>query len=310
MKVVLVIAGPTAVGKTELCVKLAQELKTEVVSADSRQFYRELSIGTAKPTTEEMQGVLHHFINSHSIQDYFSVGDFERECLQRLEAIFSTKDVAILTGGSGLFLKTITDGLDEMPEVDLSIREELMQRFTEQGITPLVEELKRLDPAYFEYVDRNNTQRIVRALEVCLSTGKPYSSFRTGQKAKRPFEIIKICLTRDREVLYDRINRRVNLMMEAGLIEEVKSVIRYRDHYALKTVGYQEVFEYFDGTYDYAKMVEKIQQNSRRYAKRQLTWFRHQGDFQWFDASDYEGLRAYVNDQISAYQQSSGNQNA
>lgn len=294
MKVVIVIAGPTAVGKTELCVRLAQELNTEIVSADSRQFYREISIGTAKPTPEEMQQVRHHFIDSHSIQDYFSVGDFERECLQTLEEIFSRKDVVILTGGSGLFLKTITDGMDEMPEVDLSIREELMQRFAREGITPLVEELKRLDPAYFEYVDRNNTQRIVRALEVCLTTGKPYSSFRTGQKAKRPFEVIKICLTRDREVLYDRINRRVNLMMEAGLIEEVQSVSDYRDHYALKTVGYQEVFEYFDGNYDYGKMVEKIQQNSRRYAKRQLTWFRHQGDFQWFEAADYESLKAYV----------------
>ncbi|MDR6196626.1 tRNA (adenosine(37)-N6)-dimethylallyltransferase MiaA [Siphonobacter sp. SORGH_AS_0500] len=304
MKVVIVIAGPTAVGKTELCVKLAQELNTEIVSADSRQFYKELSIGTAKPTVEEMQGIRHHFIDSHSIQDYFSVGDFERECLQTLEAIFSRKDVVILTGGSGLFLKTITDGLDEMPEVDLSVREELMQRFAEQGITPLVEELRRLDPAYFEYVDRNNTQRIVRALEVCLSTGKPYSSFRTGQKAKRPFEVIKICLTRDREVLYDRINRRVNLMMEAGLIDEVKSVTDYREHYALKTVGYQEVFEYFDGTYDSGKMVEKIQQNSRRYAKRQLTWFRHQGDFQWFEASDYEGVKAYILDQLAGYRSS------
>jgi len=299
MKVVIVIAGPTAVGKTELCVRLAQELNTEIVSADSRQFYREISIGTAKPTPEEMQQVRHHFIDSHSIQDYFSVGDFERECLQTLEEIFSRKDVVILTGGSGLFLKTITDGMDEMPEVDLSIREELMQRFAREGITPLVEELKRLDPAYFEYVDRNNTQRIVRALEVCLTTGKPYSSFRTGQKAKRPFEVIKICLTRDREVLYDRINRRVNLMMEAGLIEEVQSVSHYRDHYALKTVGYQEVFEYSDGKYDYGKMVEKIQQNSRRYAKRQLTWFRHQGDFQWFEASDYEGIKAYVLSKIA-----------
>lgn len=310
MNVLVVIAGPTAVGKTELCVKLAQELNTEIVSADSRQFYRELSIGTAKPTPEEMQGIRHHFIDSHSIQNYFSVGDFERECLQTLEGIFSRKNVAILTGGSGLFLKTVTDGMDEMPEVDLNVREELMQRFAKEGITPLVEALRRLDPAYFEYVDRNNTQRIVRALEVCLSTGKPYSSFRTGQKAKRPFEIIKICLTRDREVLYDRINRRVQLMMEAGLVEEVKSVTNYRDHYALKTVGYQEVFDYFDGTYEYATMVEKIQQNSRRYAKRQLTWFRHQGDFQWFDASDYEGVKAYVKDQIRAYNQSAGDHKA
>ncbi|MFT4032497.1 MAG: tRNA (adenosine(37)-N6)-dimethylallyltransferase MiaA [Siphonobacter sp.] len=298
LPLLLVIAGPTAVGKTDLCVHLAKELNTEIISADSRQFYRELSIGTAKPTAEETQGVKHHFIDSHSIANYFSVGDFERECMKVLADLFSRKQVAILTGGSGLFLKTITDGLDEMPAVNHALRSQLMQRFEAEGITPLVEELRKLDPAYFEYVDRNNTQRIVRALEVCLSSDKPYSSFRTGQKAARPFRIIKICLTRDREVLYDRINQRVDQMMSAGLVEEVRAVASYRGHYALRTVGYSEVFSYLDEEYDYENMVEKIKQNTRRYAKRQLTWFRHQGDFTWFDAGDYPSLRNYVLEQV------------
>lgn len=290
----VIIAGPTAVGKTELCVRLAQELGTEIISADSRQFYRELSIGTAKPSVAERQGIRHHFVDSHSIAEYFSVGDFEREALQTIQEIFTRTNVAILTGGSGLFLKVITDGMDEMPEVNLDIRKQLMERFEQEGITPLVDELRQLDPAYFDYVDRNNTQRIVRALEVCLTTGKPYSSFRTGHKVERPFRIVKICLTRDRAILYDRINQRVELMIQQGLVEEVRSVAEYQNHYALKTVGYQEVFDYFDGTYAYETMVEKIQQNTRRYAKRQLTWFRHQDNFQWFDAEDYDGVRAYV----------------
>lgn len=296
----VIIAGPTAVGKTELCVRLAQELGTEIVSADSRQFYRELSIGTAKPSLAERQGIPHHFVDSHSIAEYFSVGDFEREALQTIQEIFTRTNVAILTGGSGLFLKVITDGMDEMPAVNLDIRKKLMERFEQEGITPLVDELRQLDPAYFDYVDRNNTQRIVRALEVCLTTGKPYSSFRTGHKVERPFRILKICLTRDRAILYDRINQRVELMIQQGLVEEVQSVAEYRNHYALKTVGYQEVFDYFDGTYAYETMIEKIQQNSRRYAKRQLTWFRHQDNFQWFDAEDYEGVRAYVRENLGS----------
>lgn len=290
----IVLAGPTAVGKTELCVRLARELDTEIVSADSRQFYRELSIGTAKPTPEEQQGIPHHFVDSHSITDYFSVGDFEKEALATLADIFSRKQTAILTGGSGLFLKVVTDGLDDMPEVNLEIRERLMEQFRTEGMLPLTAELQRLDPAYFGQVDRHNTQRVIRALEVCLSSGRPYSSFRSGQKAGRPFDVVKIVLTRDREVLYDRINRRVEGMMQAGLMDEVRSVTAYRDHYALRTVGYQEIFSYFDGELTQAEAVARIRQNTRRYAKRQLTWFRHQGDYVWFDAEKYEEVLAYI----------------
>ena len=261
-------------GKTNLCVKLAKIFDTEVVSADSRQFYRELAIGTAKPTVEEMDGVKHHFINSHSIQDYYSVGDFERDCLVVLDEIFQKKDVTILTGGSGMFIKMITDGIDEMPEADLELRQKLAQRFENEGLEKLIEELKQLDPLYYTQVDVQNTQRVLRALEVCISTGKPFSSFRKNQKVERPFQMIKIALERPREELYVRIDKRMDIMLASGLEAEAKSVIDYREHYALKTVGYREIYEYLDGKYDREEMIRLLKRNSRRYAKRQMTWFK------------------------------------
>lgn len=293
-KKLIIIAGPTAVGKTDLCVKLAQLLDTEVVSADSRQFYRELAIGTAKPTPEEMQGVIHHFVDSHSIHDYYSVGDYEKDCLAVLEEIFSRKDVAILTGGSGMFIKIVTDGIDEMPEADLALRTSLMNRLETEGLTPLASELASLDPVYFAEVDQQNPQRIVRALEVCLSTGQPFSSFRKNQKAERPFTSIRIGLERPREELYQRIDKRMDLMLAAGLEEEAMRYIDYRDHYALKTVGYKEIYEHLDGDYDKEEMLRLLKRNSRRYAKRQLTWFRNQDDFTWFDAKNEEAIISFV----------------
>ncbi|MDH4460974.1 MAG: tRNA (adenosine(37)-N6)-dimethylallyltransferase MiaA [Flectobacillus sp.] len=293
-KKLIIIAGPTAVGKTDLCVKLAQLLDTEVVSADSRQFYRELAIGTAKPTPEEMQGVTHHFVDSHSIHDYYSVGDYEKDCLAVLEEIFSRKDVAILTGGSGMFIKIVTDGIDEMPEADLVLRTSLMNRLETEGLTPLASELASLDPVYFAEVDQQNPQRIVRALEVCLSTGQPFSSFRKNQKAERPFTSIRIGLERPREELYQRIDKRMDLMLAAGLEEEALHYIDYRDHYALKTVGYKEIYEHLDGDYDKEEMLRLLKRNSRRYAKRQLTWFRNQDDFTWFDAKNEEAIISFV----------------
>lgn len=293
-KKLIIIAGPTAVGKTDLCVKLAQLLDTEVVSADSRQFYRELAIGTAKPTPEEMQGVTHHFVDSHSIHDYYSVGDYEKDCLAVLEEIFSRKDVAILTGGSGMFIKIVTDGIDEMPEADLALRTSLMNRLETEGLTRLAFELASLDPVYFAEVDQQNPQRIVRALEVCLSTGQPFSSFRKNQKAERPFTSIRIGLERPREELYQRIDKRMDLMLAAGLEEEALRYIDYRDHYALKTVGYKEIYEHLDGDYDKEEMLRLLKRNSRRYAKRQLTWFRNQDDFTWFDAKNEEAIISFV----------------
>ena len=293
-KTLIIIAGPTAVGKTDLCVKLAKILDTEVVSADSRQFYRELVIGTAKPTVEEMGGIKHHFINSHSIQDYYSVGDFERDCLAVLEEIFQKKDFVVLTGGSGMFIKMITDGIDEMPEADLDLRQKLVKRLENEGLDILVSELKLLDPVYYEQVDIQNTQRVLRALEVCISTGKPFSSFRKNQKMERPFDIIKIALERPREELYARIDKRMDMMLENGLEAEAKSVIDFREHYALKTVGYREIYEHLDGNYDREEMIRLLKRNSRRYAKRQMTWFKNQDEFYWFDAKDEEGIMRLI----------------
>lgn len=285
-KTLLVVAGPTAAGKTALCVRLAQELQTDVVSADSRQFYRELTIGTAKPTPAEMDGVRHHFIDSHSITETYTAGRYERDCLLCLEELFREKDVVILTGGSGLFLKVITDGLDEMPPADPEIREELRAWMQRDGLPALVGELRRLDPVYYEKVDQKNPQRIIRALEVCRSTGQPYSHFRRGTKIERPFQSIKLCLTREREALYTRIDQRMDAMLAAGLIDEARLLLPYRHHAALQTVGYQEIFPYLDGTYDYDELVRLLKRNSRRYAKRQMTWFRNQGDYEWVDADE------------------------
>jgi len=291
----IIIVGPTAVGKTDLCVKLAKEFNTEILSCDSRQFYKELSIGTAKPTPEEMDGVVHHFVGSHSIDEYYSAGDFERDAIKLLENdIFKRKNIAIMTGGSGLFVKAITDGLDEMPEAPLALREELMQRLEKGELEIMAEELRKLDPEYSETADLQNSQRVVRALEVCLSSGRAFSSFHKKNSLERSFNIIKIGIERPREQLYERINDRMDLMLKNGLIEEVRGLINYRNHNALQTVGYKEVFEYFDGNYDFATIVELLKRNSRRYAKRQMTWFKNQDAFEWFYGTDFEEIKTYI----------------
>lgn len=293
-KLLIVIAGPTAVGKTELCVRLAQILNTEVLSADSRQFYRELTIGTAKPTEEELQGVPHHFINSHSIAMLYSAGAFERDALATLERLFEQHDTVILTGGSGLYIKAVCEGLDDLPETPPELRAGLMHRLEAEGLASLQTQLQALDPIYCAANDLQNTQRVVRALEVCLLTGKPYSSFREHQPAQRPFRIVQIVLEREREELYRRIDLRMDAMLAAGLVEEARSLAVYRSHNALQTVGYKEVFEYLDGQYDYEEMVRLLKRNSRRYAKRQITWFKHQGNFEGFRAEDFEGILTYI----------------
>lgn len=293
-KTLIVIAGPTAVGKTDFCVRLAQSLQTEVLSADSRQFYRELNIGTAKPSQAELQGVKHHFINSHSIDILYSAGAFERDALGILDQIFQTKDVAILTGGSGLYIKAVCEGLDDLPETPPEFRAELMHRLETEGLETLQAQLWVLDPVYCAQNDLQNTQRVVRALEVCLLTGKPYSSFREHQPAQRSFNIIQIALDRDRTQLYRRIDARMDAMLAAGLVEEARALLPYRTHNALQTVGYKEVFDYLEGLYDYNEMVRLLKRNSRRYAKRQITWFKHQGHFKWFQADDFEGVLGYI----------------
>ncbi len=293
-KLLIVIAGPTAVGKTDFCVRLARALQTEVISADSRQFYRELTIGTAKPSEAELKGVPHHFINSHSIETLYSAVAFERDALSVLDTLFQTKNVVLLTGGSGLYIKAVCKGLDDLPETPPEFRSELMQRLETEGLEVLQTQLQTLDPVYCTQNDLQNTQRVVRALEVSLLTGKPYSSFREHQPAQRPFKIVQIALDREREELYRRIDARMDAMLSAGLVEEARSLLKYRSHNALQTVGYKEVFDYLDGLYDYNEMVRLLKRNSRRYAKRQITWFKHQGNFKWFQADNFEGVREFL----------------
>ncbi|WP_128544859.1 tRNA (adenosine(37)-N6)-dimethylallyltransferase MiaA [Larkinella soli] len=301
-KTLVVVAGPTAVGKTGLCVRLAQALDTEVVSADSRQLYRELNIGTAKPTPEEMQGVRHHFIDSHPITEPVSAGQYEREALEVLNGLFHRKDRVILSGGTGLYINAVCFGLDDVPQAPPELRAALMQRLETEGLGPLQEELKRLDPVYAETADLQNSQRVVRALEVTLSSGRPFSSFRKREAdwsgtAPRPFQAVFVALDRPREDLYDRIDRRMDAMLERGLVDEVRSLRPFRRLNALQTVGYREVFGFLDGDYGYEEMVFLLKRNSRRYAKRQLTWFRNQGDYRWFGGDDLEGVLTYLKDQ-------------
>ncbi|WP_207536252.1 tRNA (adenosine(37)-N6)-dimethylallyltransferase MiaA [Desertivirga arenae] len=287
-KTLIVIAGPTAIGKTELAIKIAQHFSTEIISADSRQFYKEMSIGTAKPSFEELRAAPHHFINSHHITDNFTVGDFEKQGLELIKTLFEKHNLLILAGGSGLFVKAITDGFDQVPKATLSIREDLNRIFAEHGIEVIQKKLQQLDPLYYSEVDLSNPQRIIRGLEVCLSTGLPFSSFRTGTRRNRDFNIIKIGLNMDRDKLYNRINHRVEMMFTAGLVEEVKQLNSYRNLNALNTVGYSEVFDYLDGKITQMEAVEQIKQNTRRFAKRQLTWFKKDKGFNWFEPSELD----------------------
>lgn len=285
-KTLIVIAGPTAVGKTAAAIKLARQLNTEIISADSRQFYREMSIGTAKPDAEELSQAKHHFIDSHSITENFTVGDFEKQALQLLDELFKTHDDVIMVGGSGLFIQAVTQGFDDLPTANPAIRERLNQLFAERGIEYLQDKLKTADAYYYQEVDLNNPQRLIRALEVFEATGKPFSSYRKAIRNRRPFETVKIALNLPREILYDRINQRVDLMVKRGLIEEVRALLPYRHLNALNTVGYSELFDYFDGKIDLDTAISLIKQNTRRFAKRQLTWFRKDKEIKWLMADD------------------------
>jgi tRNA dimethylallyltransferase len=285
-KTLIVVAGPTAVGKTVAAIELAKHFNTVVVSADSRQFFQEMAIGTAKPNVAELAEVKHYFIDSHSIAEPFSVGDFEKQGLALLDELFKTHDHVILAGGSGLYIKAICEGFDDLPTADPSVREKLNQELEEKGIESLQQKLKLADPVYYEEVDLGNPQRIIRALEVFESSGKPISSYRQATVNKRPFNIIKLALNLPREVLYNRINERVNVMVQQGLLAEVSELLPYRHLNALNTVGYTELFDYFDGKTSLDKAIEMIKQNTRRFAKRQLTWFRKDGLLHWFQAND------------------------
>lgn len=296
--ILISIVGPTAVGKTEVAIQLAQAFETVVVSADSRQFYREMSIGTAKPTAEELSTVPHYFIDSHHVKDNLSAGDFEREALELLKNLYKQYPIVILAGGSGLFVDALIKGLDDLPIPLPGIREKWNQIFAEEGLARIQAELQKVDPEYFTEVDINNPQRIIRALEVFESTGTPFSYFRKKQRNTRFFDTISIGLNRDRAELYDRINRRVDLMMEQGLLEEVNAIKEYKHLPALKTVGYAELFEYLEGKLDSETAIDKIKQNSRRYAKRQLTWFRKNEETIWFAPNQVKEIIAFLRKKI------------
>jgi tRNA dimethylallyltransferase len=298
-KTLIVIAGPTAVGKTDTAIWLARHYDTVVVSADSRQFYREMCIGTAKPSAEEQAAARHYFIDSHSITEDFTVGDYEKQALALLDELFKQHDKVILVGGSGLFIRAVTEGFDELPDADPAIRERLNNELIEKGIQFLQEKLKNADPEYYQQVDLNNPQRIIRALQVFESTGKPFSSFRKAVVNKRPFNIVKFCVDLPREVLYDRINRRVDIMIEQGLVEEVQSLLPYRHLNALSTVGYSELFDYFDGKTDLDTAISLIKQNTRNFAKRQLTWFRKDKEMHWVAPGSFNEITNIIEHQIN-----------
>jgi len=295
VKTLIIIAGPTAIGKTALAIRLARHYKTEIISADSRQFYQEMAIGTAKPDPEELSTVKHHFIDSHSVKDTFTAGNFEKEALKVLEKLFIKHDQVIMVGGSGLFINAICNGFDELPVAKDEIRNQLNKDLKEQGIEYLQEMLKEVDPVYFAEVDIHNPQRLVRALEVYKTSGQTFSSYRSNVRKPRPFNIISIALNTDREKLYERINSRVDQMINSGLIDEVKGLLKYRHLNALQTVGYSEIFDYLDGKFSLEEAIERIKQNTRRFAKRQITWFKKSDSIRWFDPEDYDSILNYLN---------------
>jgi tRNA dimethylallyltransferase len=291
----VVIAGPTAVGKTAFSIEVAKELKTEIISADSRQFYKELTIGTAKPSAKELAACTQHFINNISLKENYTAAQYEQEALALCEILFTQHQQIVVTGGSGLYIDALCNGFDDAPPSDPNVRAELEHIFNSKGIKVLQELLMQLDPIYAQIVDINNPQRIMRAIEINQLSGKPMHFFQKGIPKKRPFSILKICLTMDRDQLYDRINKRVDQMIRQGLEDEALAYYHLKKLNALQTVGYKEFFDYFEGKYSYTEAVDKIKQNSRNYAKRQLTWFKRDKSYVWFDINkDKESILPYI----------------
>lgn len=291
-KTLVVITGPTAVGKTALTIQLAQHYGVPVINADSRQIYRELKIGTAAPTDEQLHQVPHLFVGTKSIDDYYNASMYEQEVLAYLRE--APSEISILSGGSMMYIDAVCNGIDDIPTVRDDIREEMKRRYKEEGLEALCEELKRLDPEHYAIVDRQNYRRVIHALEICHQTGKTYTSFRTQQKKERPFRIVKIGLNREREELYHRINLRVDQMMREGLLNEVNGLINKRQTNALNTVGYKELFDYIDGRWSLNEAVERIKGNTRRYARKQLTWYKRDDDMHWFHPNDIQEILNYL----------------
>ncbi|MFM9825961.1 tRNA (adenosine(37)-N6)-dimethylallyltransferase MiaA [Flavobacterium sp.] len=282
-KKLIVIIGPTAIGKTSLSISLAQHFKCDIISCDSRQFFKEMRIGTAVPTTEELATVRHHFIQNKSIFDNYTVGEFENDAVSKLNELFLSNDYVVMVGGSGLYVDAVLKGFDDFPEIDASVRQEVTSNYEKSGIKYLQTEIKKRDPNYFEVVAKDNPQRMMRALEVCIGSGKPYSSFLNQKKNTRKFTPILIGLEADRNVIYDRINQRVDIMINEGLLEEANELFPHKELNALQSVGYRELFSYFENKTSLEFAVEEIKKNSRRFAKRQLTWFKRNEETNWFD---------------------------
>lgn len=295
------IIGPTAIGKTSLAIAVANHFNTEIISADSRQFFREMKIGTAVPEEYELKAAPHHFIQHISVDENYSVGDFERDAIQKLNELFHTHKTVVMVGGSGLYIKAVTEGLDDFPEIDPSIRENLNKHLEEDGIDWLQQKLFVLDPEHYRNIDVQNPHRLIRALEICIGTGETFSSFLNKKKPERDFKTINIGLTAEREIIYERINKRVDIMIENGLVEEARELYPKRDRNALNTVGYKELFLYFDGETDLETAVSEIKKNTRRFAKRQLTWFRKDPEIKWFEFDeDREKIFEYLEEKVNS----------
>ena len=293
-KILIVLTGPTAVGKTAVSLDIAKHFGIPVINADSRQIFKELRIGTARPTEAEMEEVKHYFVGTLGIEDYYSASLYEQQVLELLDKEFQSHDYALLSGGSMMYIDAVCDGIDDIPTIDDQTRETMKRRLKEEGLEALVEELRRLDPDYYEIVDRQNPRRVVHALEICVMTGKTYTSFRKRSKKERPFRIIKIGLDRPREELYNRINARVDKMMSDGLLDEVKALYPKKELNALNTVGYKELFDYLDGRWPLEEAVERIKGNTRRYARKQLTWYKKDEHIRWFHPDDKQSLMNYI----------------
>ncbi|MFZ1235960.1 MAG: tRNA (adenosine(37)-N6)-dimethylallyltransferase MiaA [Prevotella sp.] len=299
MNTLIVLLGPTGVGKTELSLQIAKQLRTPIINADSRQIYAEIPIGTAAPTLEQQSNIKHYFVGNLHINDYYSAAKYEEDVLHLLDSYFDdSHTVAFMSGGSMLYINAVCNGIDDIPTVNEETRESLKRELSEKGLPTLVEELKELDPEHYQMIDKNNPRRVVHALEICRMTGKTYSSFRKNTKKQRPFRMIKIGINRPREEMYERINARVLGMMDNGLLEEAKKVYPFRANNALNTVGFKELFEYFDGKIPLEEAVRKIQSNTRQYMRKQLTWFKRDEEINWFDPSNIEEIKKYIDNQL------------
>lgn len=296
----IVLIGPTGIGKTDLSLNIAEHYNTEIISADSRQIYADLKIGTAAPTPEQLARVKHHFVGTLQLTDYYSAAQYEAEVMKKLDELFKRHSVIVLTGGSMMYVDAVCKGIDDIPTVDEETRKTLMQHYENVGLERLCAELKILDPEYYDIVDKKNPKRVIHALEICYMTGQTYTSFRTSQTKERPFNIIKVGLRREREELYARINKRVDIMMEDGLLEEAKSVYQYKNLNSLNTVGYKEMFKYLDGEWELPFAIEKIKQNSRIYSRKQVTWFKRDTDITWFHPDDTDNIMSFIEERLNA----------